>query len=709
MHTRFKICNCNRTMPLDAAAGEKLARVLGTDAPAIASELCGRQVDAYLAALDGAAPVVVGCTQESALFEELAQQNGSVAPLRFVNLRETAGWTAQAASSLPKMAALLADAALPAADPVPVVNYSSGGRVLIVGSAERALPWAERLRAQLDVSVLLTGAHSPAALPLERQYPVFSGADIGIDGWLGAFTVSWKQANPIDLERCVRCNACIDACPENAISPALQIDEERCRRHDDCVRACGPIGAINFARRERRREQRYDLIFDLSPDPLITLHEPPQGYFAAGTDTTAEFETALRLTQMVGEFEKPKYFRYKEKLCAHSRNRKTGCDACIDICSTAAIESDGDRIKVEPHLCMGCGACTTVCPSGALGYAYPDTPHLGRRIKTLLTTYADAGGAQPVLLLHDSELGAALVNRLGQLARSTRNAKDGNAYRGLPARVIPLALHHIASAGIDLWLSAVAWGATGIIVLATGKEAPQYRRALKAQMAITQALLNGLGYAGVHLQLIEAVVPEELDQALRMTLHGAVPATPALFQALPDKRTTLDFALGHLHAHAPLTGEMVDEIALPAGAPFGAVRVDTTACTLCMACTGACPSSALMDTPDRPQLRFIEHNCVQCGLCVQTCPENALELVPRLALTEGAKKPVVLNETQPFTCIRCDKPFATQKAIESMLARLAGHAAFSGNLERLKMCGDCRVIDAMQAGGAALARFRPPQ
>jgi hypothetical protein len=30
-----------------------------------------------------------------------------------------------------------------------------------------------------------------------------------------------------------------------------------------------------------------------------------------------------------------------------------------------------------------------------------------------------------------------------------------------------------------------------------------------------------------------------------------------------------------------------------------------------------------------------------------------------------------------------------------MLARLAGHPAFAGHLDRMRMCGDCRVIDMM--------------
>jgi ferredoxin len=93
-------------------------------------------------------------------------------------------------------------------------------------------------------------------------------------------------------------------------------------------------------------------------------------------------------------------------------------------------------------------------------------------------------------------------------------------------------------------------------------------------------------------------------------------------------------------------------------------------------------------------LRFIEKNCVQCGLCVKTCPEKALSLLPRLSLAPQRNEAVVLNEMQPYVCVRCARPFGTLKAIEAMLGKLAGHSMFQGEaLERLKMCGDCRVID----------------
>jgi Fe-S-cluster-containing dehydrogenase component len=113
-----------------------------------------------------------------------------------------------------------------------------------------------------------------------------------------------------------------------------------------------------------------------------------------------------------------------------------------------------------------------------------------------------------------------------------------------------------------------------------------------------------------------------------------------------------------------------------------------------LSCVSACPASALHDNPQLPQLRFIEKNCVQCGLCVTTCPENAISLQARLLLTPERKQAVVLNESQPYACVRCKKPFGTLKAIEAMLGKLAGHSMFQGEaLQRLKMCSDCRVID----------------
>ncbi|OYV33859.1 MAG: 4Fe-4S ferredoxin, partial [Thiomonas sp. 20-64-5] len=170
------------------------------------------------------------------------------------------------------------------------------------------------------------------------------------------------------------------------------------------------------------------------------------------------------------------------------------------------------------------------------------------------------------------------------------------------------------------------------------------------------------------------------------------------FAALPQKRATLDLALDHLLRHAPAqevaSGASIIPLPHGAGSPLGAIRVDTSRCTLCLSCVGACPAGALADNPQAPQLRFIEKNCVQCGLCVKTCPEDAIRLEPRLLWGPRRSAPQLLNEAQPWRCVHCGKPFGTVQAVELMVAKLSAHPAFAGKAaERLKMCSDCRVID----------------
>ncbi len=671
-------------MPLDP---EALGRALD-EKLTLHSTLCRREAGAFQQAVKTGADVVVACTQEKRLFGELGQQTeGAVSPIRFVNIRETGGWSKDARSAMPKLAALLAAAKLPEPEPVATVTYKSAGRLLLIGPLEEAERFAAVVGDALDVTIFSRGGSGAQ----ERKYPVMGGRIESLTGWLGAFQLSWAQDNPIDLDLCTRCNACVAACPEQAIGLDYQVDLQACKSHRACVKVCDVAGAIDFTREPVAHADTFDLVLDLRRQPAFVQHAPPQGYFhlPPGQESGPKaLDVVIRLRELVGEFEKPRFFAYKQKLCAHSRNEKVGCSACIDICSAEAITSDKSRqqVKVNPSLCVGCGACTTVCPTGAMTYAYPRAGEQGAKIRTLLSTYERAGGVAPVLLLHSQERGQVLVEELGRAARV-------GAAEGVPANVIPIPVWHIASLGIEVWLTAVAQGASHVALLATNEEAPQYLEALQLQMQVAQSVLEGLGYEGSHFSLLQSRSGADLDQDLRLLgkRRGATPKARAPHAVSAEKRTTAELTLDHLVEHAPRRPE---SIALPVGAPFGSVIVDKDKCTLCMSCVGACPASALQDNQLAPQLRLVEKNCVQCGLCAKTCPENAITLQPRLLLTPERKQPRVLNEAQPYACIRCGKPFGTLKAIESMLGKLAGHSMFQGAaLERLKMCGDCRVID----------------
>jgi ferredoxin len=318
-----------------------------------------------------------------------------------------------------------------------------------------------------------------------------------------------------------------------------------------------------------------------------------------------------------------------------------------------------------------------------LRFAYPGVADVSTRLRKLLSVYRDAGGKDAALLIHNGSSGRALIARLARVGK------------GLPARVLPLEVHSVATIGIDVVLGAVAFGASQVFALVDDAGAEEHGALLDQQARLADTILNGLGFAGTHWQVLRAEEPAALQAALWSSQPAATVAEPASFHLSNRKRETLDFVIDHLVRQAPSAPE---QIALPSGSPFGALVIDASRCTLCKACIGACPSSALQDTEDAPKLRFIEHNCVQCGLCETTCPERAISLVPRLLVTPAARQAVTLHEAEPFHCVRCGAPFGTRQMIDVMTGRLGAHPMFAGAaLRRIQMCADCRVIDMMES------------
>ncbi|MGE5516637.1 MAG: 4Fe-4S binding protein [Bacteroidota bacterium] len=627
------VCSCEGTMPVD---GKALAAALGTEAPPMHHHLCRAELPAYRAALASGEPLLLACRQEAPLFAELAEQDGADAPV-FVDIRDRAGWSDAAAGATPKMAALLAEAAL-ALDDTPTVSLASAGSVLVLGRDEVALEAAHRLAEDRAVQVLLIGNGGDGLVPPSpRAFTIWRGRPSRAVGSLGGWTVTVEGMA--------------------ALSPSSR-------------------AALRFEPvRDAAALLKADVVLDLGGEAALVRDR--DGWVSADPASPAAVERAIAEAHgLMGEFEKPRYIRIDATLCAHARNGKVACTRCMDACPSSSIIGKGDTAVVDPHACGGHGACASACPTGAIRYDFPANNGVFKRLAEVLRVYRHGGGRAPVLLAHDAEHGDAVISAL---------ARFGS---GLPANVLPFAVNAAAALGLDFLLTAAAHGAARVVVLADPRRKLDLEP-LRAAAGLAGRVLSGLGWPA-QVSVLVAADPTELSTVLAEATPAAVEPA-AEYLALGHKRQTLALALAHLARNAP---DKVESLTLQAGDPFGAVQVDAAKCTLCLACVPVCPANALSGHPDKPSLGFLEANCVQCGLCRATCPEQAITLVPRLSFTDAARQRQVLKEEEPYCCTRCGKPFGTKSSIERMLERLAGHSMFANNnrLELIKMCEDCRVI-----------------
>lgn len=510
----------------------------------------------------------------------------------------------------------------------PTVSYESGGHTLILGPTSLIERTALQLSQMASVTLLSIdgeqGTHDK----------LYFADTVEISGFLGAFKVIVENHGlNINLA-----NAAID---------------------HDC----------------------FDIVLDMSLNGVMSEEVPVPGYFPVGRGFPKLSDALEEIPELMGTFDKPKYFRLDTDLCAHSSRGVKGCERCVDACPAGALSSEGSektghRIQINPYLCQGVGTCATSCPTEAIHYALPNPTDTQKFIERLLNNYHQAGGEKPIVLI----------------CSSRHEQYNLMALRVLPENVIPVTVEELPSVGIDTWFAALVNGATQVLFAASRHMPPTILRILNQEVSMAQSFLAHLGIRKetidiLYLESLREAAPTLCDEPLGLNLG----------ELEGKKRDRLYVALDAL---ATARGTELGVQPLAATAPYGAIECSTTDCTLCMSCVAVCPTRALHHEGDSPSLKFIEQDCVQCGLCVKACPEKALTAVQQLNWNAAQRQSVVtLHQEEPAKCLRCHKPFAPQSMITMLQNKLRGHSHFSdqASLDRIAMCEDCRVVDVFES------------
>jgi len=635
--TTLVLCTCDKTMQFDADALQQR----GFDQVITTDQLCGSDLDVAVSALNQTQDVVFACEQQAQVFEqiqyELSQEDQLNASLSLIDLRDRAGWSAPDASHreiTAKQAALLADAQLERPG-TPAREVTSNGTCLIIAHDASVLPFAEQLGEELAVTCVLE--QPPVTTAPSSNYDLATGKIRSIQGGLGAFDVIFDRFSTLTVSG---------------------------------------RGATQFGPTQDGAESTCDIVIDLvNETSLLAAEATRDGYLRAPNPHPIELATlSARAKGLVGTFDKPLYVRYEGSICAHSRSQQTGCTRCIDTCGAKAIRSNGDGVYIDQDMCGGCGGCASVCPTSAILYDDPPFEFLVTRVKTLISTYRGAANSAPRILFVDRSFGKQLIANAARFSR------------GLPADVIPYEVDNVELIGHAELLAVLGAGASAALILKSPRTA---KTAIANQSALTDRLLSGTTVDRQRVAVIEADSIEQLESAL----YGTALPDPKSFDValLGGRREVTKQVIAAMTEH---DGETPLHIALEPGDPYGTIEVDSDKCTLCLACVSQCPTGALNDRSDRPEINIVENACVQCGLCANTCPETAITLKPQFSLGKQTLDQQPLHGEDPFECIECGRPFGVKSTIEKIIEKLDGkHWMYtdSDNTRLVKMCDDCRV------------------
>lgn len=534
------------------------------------------------------------------------------------------------------------------------VSYQSQGRLLLVGPEDRIRRAASLLPQGVMPTLLVTeSVHNAEAADLEAIFDATTSLaaltlrEPSLKGYLGQYQLTGLngQGERVDLAR---------LCFPQQGFPQQGFPQQA-------------AAAVS----ELPGEPRFDLVADLGRTPLFALERPPIGYLHLVDDEGLAARLA-ELCALTGIFDKPRYFRLDAEACAFTARGVPGCSRCLDVCPTDALKPVNGRIQIDPHLCQGFGSCASACPTGAIAYHQPDASTSGDYLFRLLKRYRVAGGAHPVLLI----------------AGESERARLEASLPALPTHWLPVWVEESASLGVESWLAALAYGASAVRIVLDEDAPASVRALLERELASAAVLLVGAGLP------VDRVAIHSLSAMERASEH---PGTALFDKPLKgEKRETLFAAFDALWQ---ANGGSHEPLAVPHGAPFGAVVLKESDCTLCMGCVAVCPSRALHAVGHTPGLNFIEQDCIQCGMCEKACPEQAIVLAPRLQPVPEARRAVQsLKAEEAACCIRCGKPFAPASLIRRIQQKLAGHSHFQNEAAaRLLMCEDCRVKDVFTA------------
>jgi len=360
--------------------------------------------------------------------------------------------------------------------------------------------------------------------------------------------------------------------------------------------------------------------------------------------------------------------RVESTLCARFRCTKSQCAACAVVCPVPGAVRLAEEGAAITAACIGCGACVSACPNGALR-ALEDDARVAQRIRERVQP-----GAVFRIACSRAQGRADLV--LSCLSRLTE----------------ALVLEPIRSGAAGVELMDPDCSACGL-----GKAAPQWEKV----MGFAEALCASAGLAPERVARLrvtsgkaeETRLPAQAANSRRAMFRGlaerwkasgeadvspaveAEPGPPEPFREIVQRHSANPKRTDLLQVLAALPGATVaSKVVLAATVPLAQLEVDSR-CVGCNVCETLCPVGALKHREEGATyvLELDAARCTGCRVCEVVCYHQAIHVRETVDLAVLFEHPrVTLIAASRRTCRACRECFLGDSAELCPACRASG-------------------------------------
>ncbi len=517
-------------------------------------------------------------------------------------------------------------------------------RVCVIGDSRGKLnSFIDTYGGVLEIESLLLKGHDP-------DIPTVTELNMEARG--SGLRLEYLVRLPIRIDLCTYCGACGPACPENCISPDLFLDFGVCTLCKECEPVC-EVRAIDVNRVESQTMEVPALIIldgvevELEEGSSSVYYERDlKDYFAA--------LFSYRIDEVVA---------CDRSICQYSGRLGVGCSLCLSSCTFGAVSQGAEGVTVDGSKCEECGACVSVCPTGAMQNRRFDDESFVEFFRN-------------IDLLTDSVVVVGDEQSLHALWWGTKGKRFDKVFFLEYSQVQSLSLFH--------FMFLLRRGAGNVFLLSDTSGGTELSR----QVALANSLVTSLYNTTERIVIYKT---EEVEQYLSRDQQTEALVSNDEQRPFVNRRRELSAALQSLVANS---GKVAD-VRPGDYISFATLTCNRDRCTQCMACLNDCRIQALSADEEQLTLNHIGSMCVACGICVHVCPEDALELSPRFKLNTRFFKPVEMAKAEPMACKSCGKVFGTRKSFERVMAILSQKETV--DISHFEYCDTCRVVKLFES------------